>query len=93
MAFISCSKGPPTRCIKSHPFAVAGFAQAGCRPKLEDSTLSTLLKMLFEGAQRDFAKRFERDKLSFTGDALQVISVSGRQLKFGKLLKRLTVGA
>jgi hypothetical protein len=42
----------------------------------------------------DFAERFERGKLSFTGDVLQVISVVGRrQQKFGKLLKRLTVGA
>jgi hypothetical protein len=66
-------------------------------------------------AWRDFAKRFERGKLSFTGngsrtshpnrrceqkakygftgDVLQVISVFGRQQKFAKLLKRLTVGA
>jgi hypothetical protein len=44
-------------------------------------------------AQHDFAKRFERDKLNFTGDVLQVISVSGRQQEFGKLLRRLTVGA
>jgi len=29
--------------------------------------------------QRDFAKRFERGKLSFTGDVLQVISVFGPQ--------------
>jgi hypothetical protein len=44
-------------------------------------------------AQRDFAKRFGRGKLSFTGNVLQVISVFGRQQKFAKLLKRLTVGA
>jgi hypothetical protein len=44
-------------------------------------------------AHRDFAERLERGKLSFTSDLLQVISVSGRQQKFGKLLKRLTVGA
>jgi len=44
-------------------------------------------------AQRHFAERFERGKLSFTGDVLPVISVFGRQPKFGKLLKRLTVGA
>jgi hypothetical protein len=44
-------------------------------------------------AQCDFAKRFERGKLSFTGDVLQVISVAGRQQKFAKLLKQLTVGA
>ena len=44
-------------------------------------------------APRDFAKRFERGKLSFTADVLQVISVLGRPQKFGKLLKRLTVGA
>ena len=43
--------------------------------------------------QRDFAKRFRRGKLSFTGDVLQVISVVGRQQKFAKLLKRLIVGA
>jgi hypothetical protein len=30
-------------------------------------------------AQRDFAKRFECGKLTFTGDVLQVISVVGRQ--------------
>jgi hypothetical protein len=44
-------------------------------------------------AQRDFTERFERGKLSFTGDVLQVISVFGRQQKFAKLLKRLSVGA
>jgi hypothetical protein len=44
-------------------------------------------------AQRDFAKRLERGKLTFTGDVLQVISVFSRQQKFAKLLKRLTVGA
>jgi hypothetical protein len=30
-------------------------------------------------AQRDFAKRLERGKLSFAGDVLQVIPVVGRQ--------------
>jgi hypothetical protein len=49
--------------------------------------------LLADVAQRDFAKRFGRGKLSFTGDVLQVISVFGRQQKFAKLLKRLTVGA
>ena len=44
-------------------------------------------------APRDFAKRFGRGKLSFTGDVLQVISIFGRQQKFAKLLKRLIVGA
>src|ERR1035437_2770059 len=44
-------------------------------------------------AQHDFAERFERGKLTFTGDVLQVISVVGRQQKFAKLLKRLNVGA
>jgi len=44
-------------------------------------------------AESDFTERFERGKLTFTGDVLQVISVFGRQQKFGKLLKRLTVGA
>ena len=44
-------------------------------------------------AQGDFAKRLRRGKLSFTGDVLQVISVFGRQQKFGKLLKPLAVGA
>jgi hypothetical protein len=43
--------------------------------------------------RRDFTERFERGKLSFTGDVLQVISVFGRQQKFAKLLKRLVVGA
>jgi hypothetical protein len=43
--------------------------------------------------QHDFAKRFERGKLSFTGDVLQVISVIGRRQKFANLLKRLHVGA
>jgi hypothetical protein len=42
---------------------------------------------------RDFAKPFERGKLSFTGDVLQVISVFGRHQKFAKLLKLITVGA
>jgi hypothetical protein len=53
----------------------------------------TMGEMSSRIAQRDFAKRFERGKLSFTGDVLQVISVVGRQQKFAKLLKRLTVGA
>ena len=44
-------------------------------------------------ARLDFAKRFERGKLGFTGDVLQVISVVGRQQKFAKLLKQLAVGA
>ncbi len=55
--------------------------------------LPTTGEMSSRIAQRDFAKRFERGKLSFTGDVLQVISVFGRPQKFGKLLKRLTVGA
>ena len=53
----------------------------------------TMGEMSSRIAQRDFAKRFGRGKLSFTGDVLQVISVVGRQQKFGKLLKWLTVGA
>ena len=44
-------------------------------------------------AEGDFAKRLERGKLSFTGDVLQVRSVSSHQQKFGKLLKRFSVGA
>ena len=40
----------------------------------------------------DFAKRFERGKLTFTGDVSQVISVFDGQQKFAKLFKRLTVG-
>jgi hypothetical protein len=43
--------------------------------------------------RRDFAKPFERGKLTFTGDVLQVIFIFGCQQKFAKLLKRLTVGA
>ena len=43
--------------------------------------------------QSDFAKRFERGKLSFTGEVLQVISIFGRHEKSAKLLKRFTVGA
>jgi hypothetical protein len=43
--------------------------------------------------ESDFTERLGRGKLSFTGDVLQVISVVGRQQKFAKLLKRLTVGA
>jgi hypothetical protein len=42
---------------------------------------------------RDFTERFERGKLNFTGDVLQVITVVGRQQKFAKLLKRFAVGA
>ena len=34
-------------------------------------------------AQRDFAKRFERGKLTFTGDVLQGRSVFGRQPTVG----------
>jgi hypothetical protein len=41
----------------------------------------------------DFAKRFERGKLTFTGDVLQVISVICGQRKSGKVLKRFTIGA
>ncbi|MDR3748755.1 MAG: hypothetical protein P4M04_11455 [Acidobacteriota bacterium] len=44
-------------------------------------------------AEGDFAKRLERGKLTFTGDVLQVRSVSGRQQKAGKLFKRLKIGA
>ena len=44
-------------------------------------------------ARRDFAKRFRRGKLSFTGEVLQVISVVDRQQESANLLKRLTVGA
>jgi hypothetical protein len=40
----------------------------------------------------DFAKRLGRGKLMFTGDVLQVISVVGREQKFGKLLICITVG-
>src|ERR1019366_1407540 len=65
-----------------------GSTERGCREKA-----STVGEMSSRIAQRDFGKRFERGKLTFTGDVLQVISVSGRQQKFGKLLKRLTVGA
>ncbi len=43
-------------------------------------------------AECDFAKRFEHGNLTFTGDVLQVISVVGRQQKFGKLLICITVG-
>jgi hypothetical protein len=53
----------------------------------------TMGEMSSDIAQRDFAKRFERGKLGFTGDVLQVISVVGSQQKFAKLLKRLVVGA
>jgi hypothetical protein len=49
--------------------------------------------LLADVAQRDFAKRFERGKLGFTGDVLQVICVFGRHQKFAKLLKLITVGA
>jgi hypothetical protein len=35
--------------------------------------------LLADIARRHFAKRFERGKLNFTGDVLQVISVVGRQ--------------
>ena len=44
-------------------------------------------------AEGDFAERFERGKLSFTGDVLQGKSVVGCQQKFAKLLKQLPVGA
>ncbi len=43
-------------------------------------------------ADSDFAKRFGRGKLIFTGDVSQVISVIGSQQKFGKLLICITVG-
>ena len=44
-------------------------------------------------ARHNFAERFERGKLSSTGDVLQVISVFGRHQKSSKLLKQITVGA
>jgi hypothetical protein len=47
----------------------------------------------FDDAEGDFAKRLERGKLTFTGDVLQVRSVSGSQQKVGKLLKRKKIGA
>jgi hypothetical protein len=50
-------------------------------------------EMLSPIAHADFAKRFERGKLTFTGDVLQVISVFGRLQKFAKILKRFDVGA
>jgi len=39
------------------------------------------------------SNRKQKAKYEFTGDVLQVISISGRQQKFGKLLKRIDVGA
>jgi hypothetical protein len=68
---------------------------AGGVPRREDAErkLPDDERNVISIAQRDFAKRFERGKLSFTGDVLQVISVFGRQQRFAKLLKRLTVGA
>ena len=63
------------------------------RSRLRGQQEVTDFFLLADIAQRDFAKRFERGKLTFTGDVLQVISVFGRQQKFAKLLKRLTVGA
>jgi hypothetical protein len=66
----------------------------GCYGESEDAGRSaTIGEISSRIAQRDFAKRFERGKLGFTGDVLQVISVFGRQQKSSKLLKRLTVGA
>jgi hypothetical protein len=41
----------------------------------------TMGEMSSHIAQRDFAKRFERGKLNFTGDVLQVISVFGPSAK------------
>ncbi len=67
----------------------SGFVVTG-KPEVTDHLL---LADIAHIAQRDFAKRLERGKLTFTGDVLQAISVVGRQQKFGKLLKRLTVGA
>jgi hypothetical protein len=45
------------------------------------------------GSVRILRNGSKRGKLTFTGDVLQVISVFGRQQKFGKLLKRLAIGA
>jgi hypothetical protein len=59
----------------------------------DGQTGSDGLLLFADIARRDFTERFERGKLSFTGDVLQVISVFGRQQKFAKLLKRLAVGA
>jgi hypothetical protein len=44
-------------------------------------------------AQCDFAERFKRGKLTFTGDVLQVISVIGGRQKSAKLLKVKHIGA
>ena len=44
-------------------------------------------------AAGNFAERFERGKLRFTGDVSQVRSVIGCPQKFGKLLKQFVVGA
>jgi hypothetical protein len=49
--------------------------------------------IMYAGGSQAVPKRFERGKLTFTGDVLQEISVVGRQQKFANLLKRLTVGA
>jgi hypothetical protein len=67
---------------------LCGSTERGRREKAP-----TMGEMSSRVDQRDFAKRFERGKLSFTGDVLQVISVFGRQQKFAKLLKLITVGA
>ena len=65
-----------------------GGTERGCLEKDADGG-----KFVISHNPCDFAKRFERGKLTFTGDVLQVISVFGRQQKFAKLLKRLHVGA
>jgi hypothetical protein len=49
------------------------------RSRLRGQQEVTDFFLLADIAQRDFAKRFERGKLTFTGDVLQVISVVGRQ--------------
>jgi hypothetical protein len=53
------------------------FVTADC-PRMTDKQEVTDYFLLADIAQRDFAKRFERGKLNFTGDVLQVISVFGR---------------
>ena len=63
------------------------------RSRLRGQQEVTDFFLLADIAQRDFAKRFERGKLSFTGEVLQVISIFGRHEKSAKLLKRFTVGA
>ena len=78
----------------SLPLPMLTASRKRLRPPLaHNNATKSNRSLVADVARPDFADRFERGKLSFTGDVLQVISAFGRQQKFAKLLKPLAVGA